>query len=281
MGKKGWILVVVAFAFSFVVGCSSETLPVPTAKVEKAMSKAEIDAELIHRQTEARNKEFKKAADDKAAAIQEVKAAFYVSFGDEGPITPITGKPKWFKKAKGEKSNPFAIVKAQQPIFLGMRLAFSYFDPKYVHSFGRVLEWKEVHFPEEDARKNYREAGSILAKNLFATLRCSREEREQAGKFGRGEGSMEFSDGVRILDYAIEILTEIDVDPKVDLRKIALGVHKEKITRWRKELAGRPDSADVQGLLYGAVSDAIDGWHFSPKELGLTKSERALLKKNS
>ncbi len=227
---------------------------------------------------ESRGQEAEKKMQEKKNAIAEVSAVFTGKFAEEK-----TPKPDWLKEAKGEKTTPFAIAKVQYVAFLKMGHVLDYFDAKYVHSFG-TLTWADTGIPEKDAKFLFRETGLILAENLMATLKLSREEREQAGQCGQGEDSLVFSDGVRVIEYIARILQEIGAEPKniattsADFRKYALKVHKEELDRWRRELKVRPDSADLQGLLYGAIRDAVDGWHFSPKELGLSKDEIALMK---
>jgi len=274
MGKKrlSWALIISAM-FVFFVACSKSESPLATQSPVAVKN----DAELAARQTDAKNKGEAKKLEDKGAAIKEVETAF-------GAITEDS-EPSWLKDVRGEKMSPFTVAKTTYPIFLRMSYVLYYFSDEHSHSFGK-LSWIDVPaVSKKEAEKNYRETGKVLAKNLVETLKFTREEREHAGQCEQGsEAILVFSQGINILEYVIHILEKIEAEPKEigmsssDLRGLALKINKEEIDHWRKELLTRPNSADLQGLLHGAIREAIDAWNFNPKELGLTKEEIALMK---
>ncbi|MBI2624402.1 hypothetical protein HYW67_02820 [Candidatus Parcubacteria bacterium] len=268
------------------------------SKQEAADQKArgEVVAKAAAEQQKQREEEKKKAdaeaeqqarerrAERRAELIMEIRAAF-------DPKAEVPGdQPTWVRELRSSKPQSVVEACAKLEKFREVDWALKHMDlPEAEDQAEDPISWPEIGLEAHRAKNLHRETGLATAKSLLAFFSLPRKTRQEA-ECGRGEGVFGLHDGIRLMWEISRILQAIEAKPKAIgsstemLRQVLLKDLREQIVYLRSEIkAGRVKASDggAEAIRYVA-QEATRSWSFTPKELGLTTEEVAMLhqKKN-
>lgn len=220
-------------------------------------------------------------AERRAEAIKNIRAAF-----DPKAEPPVGDQPTWVSELRRGSPQPAGEACQKLDKFYQMDWALDQMSQDLDVLYGEEarISWLEIGFEEDQARKLHRETGLTAAKSLLAVFSLPRETRRKM-ECGRGEGVFELDDGMRLMSDISRVLQSIKDEPKAIgssptmLRQVLLKDLREQIAYLRAEIkAGRVKESDggVNAIRYVA-QEATREWDFTPKELGLTAEEVAML----
>ncbi|GEM_PF-5910896 len=274
-------IVAVMVAAVALVGCGCGRTEKAAPEVTGAEQLAAAPALAAQRVREAaqeadrRQQEHERLKTDKIVAIQQ-------AFGESSDSPSSLSDPSWEKELKGGTTRTetlYSLICAQDLRFAKMGSALQRMNdaedlPK--------ITWEETGIKPESAVAQYRVMGVSLAKSYFSVFGKSMKERGEVKACHSGEGNWAFTDSLRIMEETRLVmkeahLTPADVDKKLtsaSMRQALLADIKSYVFYMGQRIrGGEASSSDGLGQVLEVVRNAVEEYHFSADQFGLTPDE--------
>lgn len=264
------MFLVVPMTLFVLAGCGTSRQP-ETRRTEATTPAATAPqtAEAPAEDTVARDKRLKEGA------IQLFRRAFAEE--KEGEKTP-----EWAVELRGRGSA--SAICALQERFSEMSLSLVYL--RIDRDTGVRLTPEDVGMSEADARKKYRQAGIVYAKEAARILGLPPNERAklQGDNCGPREGGG-ITEGGFLMEEIERTLKAIGASPQdigttsQKLRSQLLADYVSRIAGIREMIRrGEASESDGGGYLHSVAEEATNQWGFTAAELRLTQQETAAKK---
>lgn len=282
-GLRAWILFIPIFGLALALAACDLSMGSAERKAREEAA-AKVAAEQQQKKAEAGRVEGEKrveearqrGAERRQELVKSIRAAF-----DPTRTETSSDQPTWVSELRRGSPQPASEACEKRDKFYSMNWALGPMDSEAEDR----ISWSEIGLEEGQARKFHRETGLAVAKSFLAIFSLPREIRQNT-TCGRGEGTFDLHDGLRIMQEISRILQSVKAEPKAIgsspamLRQILLKDLREQITYLRGEIkAARTSASDGAGRIRWIAEEATREWSFTPKELGLTTEEVAMLQK--
>lgn len=209
------------------------------------------------------------------ADLDEIRTLIQVLKGERDSYAPMVTEVGWVAEMRTGTSLATSACRAFNRFQVGRGIV------NLVERISPLVTSDEISETEGGIKILVTNAGLAAARELFVAL----QKPSSTTICNRGEGSFSTDEPLRVAENIKEVLVEIGKEPKdigiknAEIRPKVLSAVKVRLATIRKRIeSGEASKSDVSGMFNYLVKDAVEHWHFTPLELGLTKDEAAQIR---